>query len=47
MEKVRYPLIRAGYGHSGDLLQQPSRFLQEIPKALLDEWNLRAFQPYG
>jgi DNA helicase-2/ATP-dependent DNA helicase PcrA len=42
---LSYPLIRASYGHSGDLLQQTSRFLQEIPKSLLDEWNLRAFRP--
>jgi len=25
----------------GNALQQPSRFLAELPKALLDEWNLR------
>ena len=36
-----YPLIRAGYGSGGDLLQRPSRFLSEIPKDLLEEWNLR------
>ena len=41
---LSYPLIRASYGGSGDLLQHPSRFLQEIPAELLDEWNLR---PYG
>jgi DNA helicase-2/ATP-dependent DNA helicase PcrA len=40
---VSYPLIRAGYGNSGTTLQQPSRFLEEIPKDLLDEWNLRAY----
>ena len=39
-----YPLIRAGYGAGGDLLQHPSRFLHEIPKDLIEEWNLR---PYG
>lgn len=36
-----YPLTRAGYGSGGDLLQHPSRFLHEIPKDLLEEWNLR------
>lgn len=41
---LSYPLIRAGYGTSGDTLQHPSRFLHEIPKELLEEWNLR---PYG
>ncbi len=45
-----YPLIRAtgkylysnfGPGESQEM-QSPSRFLSEIPKALLNEWNLRA-----
>ena len=40
---LSYPLIRAGYGNSGATMQQPSRFLQEIPKELVDEWNLRTF----
>ena len=40
---LSYPLIRAGYGNSGATLQQPSRFLEEIPKELLDEWNLRTY----
>ncbi|MDD5141760.1 MAG: ATP-dependent helicase [Verrucomicrobiales bacterium] len=39
---ITYPLIRAGYGSTGmDSMQQPSRFLAEIPKDLLNEWNLR------
>jgi DNA helicase-2/ATP-dependent DNA helicase PcrA len=29
---LSYPLVRAGYGGSGDMMQQPSRFLAEIPK---------------
>ena len=41
---LSYPLIRAGYGAGGDLIQHPSRFLHEIPKDLIEEWNLR---PYG
>jgi DNA helicase-2/ATP-dependent DNA helicase PcrA len=41
---LSYPLVRAGFGSSGDSLQHASRFLQEIPKELLEEWNLR---PYG
>ncbi|HWI59550.1 MAG TPA: ATP-dependent helicase, partial [Bacillota bacterium] len=41
---LSYPLIRAGFSGGGDMLQHPSRFLQEIPKDLLEEWNLR---PYG
>jgi DNA helicase-2/ATP-dependent DNA helicase PcrA len=40
---LSYPLLRAGYGHSGATMQQPSRFLEEIPDALVDEWNLRTF----
>ena len=39
---MSYPLIRAGFGNSGnDAMQQPSRFLPEIPKDLVNEWNLR------
>jgi DNA helicase-2/ATP-dependent DNA helicase PcrA len=39
---LSYPLIRGGFGDSGnDTFQSPSRFLSEIPKGLIDEWNLR------
>ena len=38
---LSYPLVRAGYGGSGDIAQLPSRFLAEIPKDLVEEWNLR------
>jgi DNA helicase-2/ATP-dependent DNA helicase PcrA len=38
-----YPLFRAAYGASGDAVQHPSRFLQEIPKELLEEWTLRPY----
>jgi DNA helicase-2/ATP-dependent DNA helicase PcrA len=39
---LSYPLIRGGYGNAGnDAFQSPSRFLSEIPKKLLNEWNLR------
>jgi len=37
---LSYPLIRSGYG-SGSSMQLPSRFLDEIPVELLDEWSLR------
>jgi DNA helicase-2/ATP-dependent DNA helicase PcrA len=40
---LSYPLIRAGYGNSGVTMQQPSRFLAEIPNELVDEWNLRTY----
>jgi DNA helicase-2/ATP-dependent DNA helicase PcrA len=39
---LSYPLIRAT-GNTGDMIQQPSRFLSEIPRELLDEWNLRRY----
>jgi DNA helicase-2/ATP-dependent DNA helicase PcrA len=39
---LTHPLIRTGYGNTGtDSMQSPSRFLSEIPKGLLNEWNLR------
>ena len=39
---LTYPLIRGGFGNSGnDTFQSPSRFLSEIPKELINEWNLR------
>jgi len=39
---LSYPLIRAT-GNTGDMMQQPSRFLSEIPKELIEEWNLRNY----
>ena len=42
-----YPLVRFGHGQDGDALQPPSRFLNEIPKELIEELNLRSFSPYG
>ncbi|MEI7939864.1 MAG: UvrD-helicase domain-containing protein [Verrucomicrobiota bacterium] len=44
---LSYPLMRASFGDRGDMMQQPSRFLAEIPKELVEEWNLRPFNPYG
>jgi len=42
---LSYPLLRfTGYGT--DAMQQPSRFLHEIPGELIEEWNLRPFNPY-
>ncbi len=40
---LSYPLIRGGYGTSGDALQHPSRFIHEIPPELIDEWDLRPY----
>jgi DNA helicase II / ATP-dependent DNA helicase PcrA len=41
---LSYPLIRSVPGGAGPERQLPSRFLEEIPSELLEEWNLR---PYG
>jgi len=42
-----YPLIRASFSKSGgDGMQQPSRFLAEIPGELLNQWNLRPSNSY-
>jgi DNA helicase-2/ATP-dependent DNA helicase PcrA len=41
---LSYPRVRANFGDSGDTPQRPSRFLSEIPKEIIVEWNLR---PYG
>ncbi len=43
---LTYPLLRITAGQGGDMLQQPSRFLKEIPPDLLDEWDLKPFSPY-
>jgi DNA helicase-2/ATP-dependent DNA helicase PcrA len=43
---LSYPLVRALAGGTGEALQQPSRFLGEIPRELLDEWNLKLFSAY-
>ncbi len=40
---LSYPLIRAMQGYGGDAMQMPSRFLKEIPRELIDEWNLRTY----
>lgn len=40
---LSYPLIRATPGNTGEFMQQPSRFLEEIPKELVEEWNLRRY----
>jgi DNA helicase-2/ATP-dependent DNA helicase PcrA len=39
---LSYPIIRAGFGNaSADLVQEPSRFLGEIPCEFLNKWNLK------
>jgi ATP-dependent DNA helicase UvrD/PcrA len=39
---LTYPYIRAVAGYESESLQQPSRFLSEIPSELVDQWNLRS-----
>ncbi len=36
---LSYPLLRA-VSYGGDVIQQPSRFIREIPPELLEEWSL-------
>ena len=43
---LSYPLVRFTQGDSGNSLQHPSRFLDEIPVDLREELNLRPFNPY-
>lgn len=38
---LTYPLLRLNAGY-GEMLQRPSRFLQEVPKELLEEWQVNA-----
>jgi DNA helicase-2/ATP-dependent DNA helicase PcrA len=38
-----YPLVRSLPSSGGDYIQRPSRFLDEIPKDLVEEWNLRSY----
>ena len=44
---LSYPMIRAvAGGGSDDMILQPSRFLNELPGDLVDEWKLSNFDPY-
>jgi DNA helicase-2/ATP-dependent DNA helicase PcrA len=36
---LTYPSLRLNAGY-GEMLQRPSRFLSELPKALLEEWQV-------
>jgi DNA helicase-2/ATP-dependent DNA helicase PcrA len=44
---LSYPLIRASASYGSDIMQQRSRFLENIPVELIDEWSLRTFDPYA
>jgi len=38
---LSYPLMRGSFGEASETHQKPSRFLSEIPRELVNEWNLR------
>jgi len=38
-----WPFMRAMASYGGDAMQHRSRFLDEIPEELIDEWNLRGY----
>jgi DNA helicase-2/ATP-dependent DNA helicase PcrA len=44
---LTYPIFREVRGAKDDFIQKPSRFIEEIPKELLEEWNLKPYNPYG
>jgi DNA helicase-2/ATP-dependent DNA helicase PcrA len=40
---LSYPILRMAQGYSGgDALQQPSRFLRDIPSKQVEKWNLQS-----
>ncbi len=44
---LTYPLIRSLGGNSGVQRTRPSRFLQDLPSHLFEEWNLRPYASAG
>ncbi len=38
---LSYPLVRRGYGPASDIYQEPSRFLNQLPRDLIDELAVR------
>jgi DNA helicase II / ATP-dependent DNA helicase PcrA len=43
---LSFPSRRMGPPDAGEVVQLPSRFLKELPKNLIDEWNLRSSNFY-
>ena len=37
---LSYPMMRFAQGRTGDVMQQPSRFLNELPEKVYESWNL-------
>jgi DNA helicase-2/ATP-dependent DNA helicase PcrA len=44
---LSYPMIRMTQGYTGDIMQQKSRFLDEIPPDLLEQWNIKPTNPWS
>lgn len=44
---LSYPIIRTAAGYSGDYMQQKSRFLNELPMEMMEEWVLKPANPWG
>ncbi len=40
---LSHPLMRAMQAYGGDAMQEPSRFLKELPPELIDEWSLSTY----
>ena len=43
---LSYPLLRALPGGGRETMQEPSRFLGELPRECLEEWNLRSYSSF-
>jgi DNA helicase-2/ATP-dependent DNA helicase PcrA len=44
---LSYPVIRPAAAYTGEMFQQRSRFLRDLPPDVAEEWNLRPHNPYG
>jgi DNA helicase-2/ATP-dependent DNA helicase PcrA len=43
---LSYPIMRPSAVYTGEVFQQASRFLKELPRELVEEWNLRPYNPF-
>jgi len=43
---LSYPIFRAGYSPAGSGMQRASRFIDEIPRDLVEEYHLKGFSVY-
>jgi DNA helicase-2/ATP-dependent DNA helicase PcrA len=44
---LSYPLVRPSAAYTGEVLQAPSRFIHDLPPDLVEEWNLRPYNPFA